>query len=568
MSKLSVNEFQKLLKEGVQKTAERHRWNLNSETERGYAFQVWLAGVVSDYEVGYDYDDPEEACSFSKDLKADIVFEDPDRQHLLICQAKYVATGKSVAEDEVNDFFNRHTLFSNRDWVIKNGSEKASELLADYGEKISSGYSVQYYFVSTGTASERVTAIPEQVNEHFAKQALPIRCELFDFGLLKDYYVRSLSQEESGPNEVVLRLPADRFFEKAEPYPTLVAVLKGNELRGLYQRYKDPLYAWNIRGYLGNRGINHQIFKTAQEDPENFFYFNNGVSAICTGYELNNNELTAQNLQIINGAQTISTLAKAKADSNIDVLFRLTQTKSVKTDKGINRSIIQYNNTQNSIKDSDFRSNDILQLWLENRFKNARPTSVLPELRYLRKRGGKKGSGQKLKLEELAKARYSFFVEPTLVSASPKDLWTLKDEGGSYEKAFGINGELLSAWSDDSFEETLLVIALYLRIAEETHALGLKSAELRFLKRLRFHALALAGVYCREKGGGLTPKKLLHSKPEFQSFWSSFWEIVRGILIDVHSTAMEQGSTMFAFVRSEDRWLQMLKRLRLRLAAI
>lgn len=195
--------------------------------------------------------------------------------------------------------------------------------------------------MSTGFASERTHKVAERCSNAFAQEGLPIKCYLLDFPLLKDLYIRSLSLEESIPSEVRLQLPRDRFFEKGDPYPTLVIVLKGNALRDLYKQHKEALFAWNIRGYLGNRGINKEIATTAKNDPPHFFYFNNGVSAICTGYSIREDELSAENFQIINGAQTVGALARAEANPDIEVLFRLTKTANVKTEKGINSDIIR-----------------------------------------------------------------------------------------------------------------------------------------------------------------------------------------------------------------------------------
>src|SRR5206468_59327 len=104
---------------------------------------------------------------------------------------------------------------------------------------------------------------------------------------------------------VRMTLPENKWIEKIGPYPTLVAIVKGNALRDLYKKHKEALFAQNIRGYLGNRGLNGKIIETAETRPNDFFYFNNGVSAICTGFDLEGEELVATNCQIINGAQTV-----------------------------------------------------------------------------------------------------------------------------------------------------------------------------------------------------------------------------------------------------------------------
>jgi hypothetical protein len=152
---------------------------------------------------------------------------------------------------------------------------------------------------------------------------------LLDFPRLKDFYVQSLSLEESVPSQVWVQLPHGRFFEMSHPYPTLIAVLKGNVLRDLYKKHKEALFAWNVCGYLGSRGINAEMSQTAKGDPSHFFYFNNGVAAICTDYTIDADLLMVDKFQIINGAQTVGVLARVEPHPDIEVLFRLTKTNNV-----------------------------------------------------------------------------------------------------------------------------------------------------------------------------------------------------------------------------------------------
>ena len=366
-TKMSVKDFKSQIKSDIEEIGKTCNWNITNTSQRGFAFQLWVAQMFCNADQGFDTD-PLDSLLKSTDLHADIVLEDSSRNHMLIAQCKYESLTKepAVDEKEVADFFGRHALFQNTSWVKKHGSGDAVEALGDYNEKIRDNWSVEYYFVSTGFASFRVQEMPDSFNSRFEKEGLPIKCFLLDFQRLKEYYVRSLSLESSIPREVQIHLPKNQYFEKKIPFQTLIAVLKGNTLRDLYKQYKESLFAWNIRGYLGNRGINNIIAGTAESSPDNFFYFNNGVTAICTEYSINNNLLKANNFQIINGAQTIGALARVDIKEEVEILFRITKTLDVKTDKGVNRDIIRFNNTQNAVKISDFRSNDPIQLWLEN----------------------------------------------------------------------------------------------------------------------------------------------------------------------------------------------------------
>jgi hypothetical protein len=104
-------------------------------------------------------------------------------------------------------------------------------------------------------------------------------------------------------------------------------------------------------------------------------------------------QVTGENFQIINGAQTIGALKSAKdLSSETEVLLRITQGESVKTEKGFNADVIRFNNTQNIIKSSDFRSNDPVQLWLEKRFNDLRPRGAQQKrIVYVRKRSLPRG---------------------------------------------------------------------------------------------------------------------------------------------------------------------------------
>jgi len=481
MGNLSTKEFKKIIRDETKETALQNGWDINKVNERGFSFQLWIANLFCGYDQGIDTD-PEVSMLYSKDLGADIILEDSVRQHLYIIQCKYLGLSKSktahISESQLNDFFNRHDLFMDRAWIEKHGSKYAKELLSDYCDKFNNGYTIDYYFVSTGIASERILDLAEKIkSKYFKNERLDFI--LLDFHKLKDYYCRSLSVEESIPSEISIDLQNNKYFEiKSAKYPTIVTVIKGNSLRNLYNKYKESLFAWNIRGYLGDRGINSKIKETAKERPSEFYYFNNGVSAVCTNYYLDNGNLIAENFQIINGAQTVGAIGRIDSNESLEVLLRLTKTSNVKTDKGINSDIILYNNTQNIIKVSDFRSNDQIQQWLENEIKLQRPKGTLPKIWYARKRSAKRQTGRKITLEELAKVRYSFLYEPTLVLSAPRELWTMKSQGGKYEKSFGVNDEIPSVYSNYEFELCLLAIAFYLKICSTAKKEGKENDEL------------------------------------------------------------------------------------------
>ena len=435
-------------------------------------------------------------------------------------------------------------------------------MLGDYGEKVKSGYTVYYTFATTARSTERISELKEIANSKYLKNKISVSCEIYDLSGLKDLYLRSQSLEESIPDEVELVFQENNWIKTKNPYPTIIGVIKGNTLRDLYKRHRETLFAFNIRGYLGNRGINNNIIETIESTPESFFYYNNGISAICTDFSESENLIKAKKLQIINGAQTIGALSRSEPNDQVYVLLRLTKGKGVSTEKGFNSDIIRYNNTQNSVKISDFRSNDPIQLWLEKQFSALRPHGALKRLRYSRKRGyGQRGRGVRLvKIEDLAKIRYSYLYEPTQIPKAPRELWTLDEEEGHYNKTFGENGELNNLWQDDTWWECLLAICLFFKIDEVTKEEVKERPEFKHFRRTRYHAMSLAGLYYRY-GKVDNPKSLLKSNPKFESIFTNFWDEARRLLIDsyIESTDTEN-LTLNSYLLSTERWNKMKKK--------
>jgi len=101
-----------------------------------------------------------------------------------------------------------------------------------------------------------------------------------------------------------------------EPYETVFGIIPLKEISGLYALHGKRLIAANIRGYKGSTEVNDQIIETVREEPQHFFYLNNGLTAFCERLEVHNldradpdaKRITAYNLSIVNGAQTLGSL--------------------------------------------------------------------------------------------------------------------------------------------------------------------------------------------------------------------------------------------------------------------
>ena len=135
-----------------------------------------------------------------------------------------------------------------------------------------------------------------------------------------------------------------------------VCVVSAFDLAELVEKNEHYIFESNIRKHLGGKGsINKKISTTLEDDPHNFFEWNNGITITVDDVSIKNNELYLKGAQIVNGAQTSkSILDKKKKANNVDaeVLVTVIKTK----DEEHQRKITKYRNSQNAVKGKDYVS--------------------------------------------------------------------------------------------------------------------------------------------------------------------------------------------------------------------
>lgn len=163
-----------------------------------------------------------------------------------------------------------------------------------------------------------------------------------------------------------------------EEYQSYLAIIPGEALASIYERFGSRLLEQNVRSFLQFSGkINKGIRTTIVKEPEMFLAFNNGIAATADEIEIeNSNEhqgkiiSSVKDLQIVNGGQTTASIyhtqKKDKADiSNIFVQMKLSVVKNKEKFSDIVSRISEYANTQNKVSVSDLSSNRPYHIELE-----------------------------------------------------------------------------------------------------------------------------------------------------------------------------------------------------------
>lgn len=244
------------------------------------------------------------------------------------------------------------------------------------------------------------------------------------------------------------------------PKKVIVGMCNVNEFIRLQNKYHhNQLYAENIRLYLGDRGnVNKDIIATITSSESLWFpYMNNGISIICDSLAIGNTNaakhvqtFTLENMQIINGCQTVNALYSAKYGENTrdnfrpaNVMVRIYEINPSQTDFKMN--IIKATNNQNSVKSYSLMANDPIQI---------RIAEVLKKFNiiYDRKGEGKNIQGNQMIISmvnvALAYRAVYLFMARSLRSGLGKSRVFQKAE---YDKIF--NGNLLEEGNEKQLDE-------------------------------------------------------------------------------------------------------------------
>lgn len=588
-SKISVMADSKNLSDVVAEYAVKYGHQASEKTKGLEAYAVHLFAqedgldAVLDGELTWDTD-LSELILPGDDLGVDGVLIDEAGKRIVLIQCTWRATLEKM-ENKLNEFSGVVDRLLNPDYV-KHGGEAAQQLLGSLPDRIKDGYSVELRFVTNMAIGnkERLTAIADASNNAFDESGRKINLELYGRAELEQLGEDLKNVTELNALPVVqFSIQKDKTIiwtvQEGAPRNSLVGLIKGNELAALNKEFGLRLFTANIRLPLATRKVNPRIRKTAEEEPDDFFYYNNGVSAVCSEFAIDGTTVTAKGFQIINGAQTVDALKKTlgkKPNGKVYVLFRMTDADTTSgSDKTFAQNVIRFNNTQNPVKVSDFFANDPIQTWLSKTLDSMSGKEPMPSFFYLHKAGHKpsQAKGRKaLKIDVLAGLRHAFLYGPVLSYKAPALLF---DQEDLYAQAFGVGGDLKESWDDETLAETAAAIAINSEI--QAIARGVQSTqrdlkksgstteliEAKYLFRLSRYVAALVAVGLRAIIPTQLPdfRSLMASQKSFDRYVTPLIEQAR-VLVENEMLQLEESGAVqpeYNFARDESAWRRLEK---------
>jgi len=248
-----------------------------------------------------------------------------------------------------------------------------------------------------------------------------------------------------------LAMPAN-----TDEYKGYLAIIPGDILASLYEEYGSRLMELNVRSFLQQKGkVNPGIRQTILNEPYRFLAYNNGISITAEDIQTERTiegDLTItsiRGLQIVNGGQTVASISRARKNDKcqhldkLSVQAKISVVKTTLLDELVPK-ISRYSNTQNTVNEADFASNDPFHIMME---KLANSTWVPGEQSrwfYERARGQYEVARNRIAGNSIAKRRV--FDEQT-----PKHQKFAKTDLAKYYNCWGQKPEIVARGAQKNF---------------------------------------------------------------------------------------------------------------------
>ena len=418
-------------------------------------------------------------CDGKDDMGIDFIYKFDDNRFLIV-QSKY-RSSQSLDKDEIAGFFDVHNRV-----IIPSEREIAKLTVRELLRDMPPESSITYVLLTNQKATNSNTKNFERQRKAYSdKYGDNVQWVLMDLLKIESDY-KEIKEKVKLPEIDIFMKPSNRLklpvHDNDKKYNSIVTVIRGDVLHEWCNEHKAKLFVDNIRGFLGTEKskANRQIETTLDEEPNLFYLYNNGISATCAKMIMKpkQKKVTCHDFQIINGAQTVWSIGKfwkigsKKKLEKVKVLLRVTETRTARgsaTRTKLNRAMIEFNNTQNVIQDSDFRSNDPIQMFLKKKFKTIKykATSLHHDIVYMPKRQDlmSKMKGKiYVSLDSLIKSLYVFEKNtPGKINSISEFLFDETNTDGYWSLLGEVNGiEIKKAKtvSDDKFKKFAAITIL------------------------------------------------------------------------------------------------------------
>ena len=410
------------------------------------------------------------------DKQIDAIIIDDDKQTIFVIQGKFIGSS-SVDAEPLREVLSSWLQLRDIARLQEVGNIKLKRKLSEVAKAFEDDYEVAFELITTSTLTESanndLATFQNQLADLAENEDFPSSITVIDKDELNRRYDLALERENPSITHTI-NLSGSRFLPlNLAGTQIVVAAIPLSECINIPGIKDGTLFQKNVRQSLGlnnavNKGIKNTIYSDKHRD---FFFFYNGITAICNKLELQDHKLKLNGLSVVNGCQSLNTIIScSERIKTLDDTFVLFRFYEIPQRERADRISIN-TNSQSAVKPRDLRSNDKRVLSLKKLFEQKYPSGY-----FITKRGEQAPADKEknfvLDLSDLGKYLIAWHSKRPNVSYSEAKIFDkyfeqLFKRENKPENAQALNcwmKELLKKWTDDNplgMNETLLAMKAY-----------------------------------------------------------------------------------------------------------
>ncbi|MGJ5195197.1 AIPR family protein [Bradyrhizobium sp. HKCCYLRH1030] len=326
----------------------------------------------------------------SNDKQMDAVIVDDEERRILIIQGKFLKSS-TVDSEPLREILSAWVRLQDLEALQEDCNEKLKLKLEAVRNALEDEYRLEFELLTTGKLSEAaqgdLRAFADKLDQDgFDEFSASIH--VIDSEIIETRLAEAEAQELPSLNHVMNVEAKNTLATEMSGAKTIMTVLPLAECLRLPGIADGKLFRKNVRQSLGaNNKVNKALRTTiAGERVKEFFYYHNGITAICDAvtYDPAKETLKIEGLSVVNGCQSISTInsvsqrVRSPEAKEARILFRLYEIP----DRALADRVSINTNSQTAVKPRDLRSNDKVMVGLKRAFE-----ARFPDGSFLTKRG-------------------------------------------------------------------------------------------------------------------------------------------------------------------------------------
>jgi len=265
-------------------------------------------------------------CDGSRDKGIDGIWVDDNSEDIYVFQSEFSPNdGRDLGDSKIREFAGVSTWFENETKINQLTAAlinlELKELLRNLkiADKVSRGYTVNYVYVTN------------KIFDRNAKEYLETSdIETYDSEDLFTKYTYFIEVDITNTPKL-LNIPntSSIKYNTVTNNPAIVLSIPAKELIKLDGIQDHTLFSRNVRLWSGKTRVNKGLTKTIENASEHnkFFLYHNGVSIICSDFDLKEeeNKVKIENYQVINGCQSLISFYQNRNSltDNISIIVKI-----------------------------------------------------------------------------------------------------------------------------------------------------------------------------------------------------------------------------------------------------